>query len=365
MTGGKYITIFVLSLALLLCVAYGKKDENCCEITNKLLQRFKLDPHRDLEEVDHTFDRPENVLLSQPKKKFDEGILYASHRSGKVERLNLDTGAVDYLGQNMGVPNGIAFDSKDNIIVCNVLAIGLGATYNGTVWTMDKDGNNQRALVWKLGSAFNHVHVTKRKGKDLYWIAVTTQGTGPADGYVSVADEDGNMKILATNLIAANEVNVHDDYLYVIETRGFLVRRFRIDYGQGKSVNDISLHDSEVYAYFGYGTYLDGMKFDACGNLWVTLVHKHGIAVVSPDREINIVYEEPIPNFDTVVHELLNGTRSVGNVEIDFANPNAAFQFPTSVAFGGYNLDTVYVASLFSKVATFKLPIPGEPLLHN
>lgn len=365
MTTAKFFTIAVLALALFFAVAHGKIDRDCCQVRNQLLQRLKLNPHTDLEEVPYTFDRPENVLYSQARRKIDEGTLYASHRSGKVQRINFDTGVVDYLGQNMGVPNGIAIDSKDNIIVANVLAIGLGANYNGTVWIMDKNGNNQRALVWKLGSAFNHVHVTKHRGRDLYWIGVTTQGTGPADGYVAVADIDGNMKILATGLIAANEVNVYGDHLYVIETRGFLVRRYRIDYGRGRDIDEISLSDSEVYAHFGYGTYLDGMKFDLCGNLWVTLVHKHGIAVVSPDREVNVIYEEPIDDFETVVHELLNGTRSVANIETDFYNANAAFQFPTSLAFGGYDLDTIYVASLFEKVARFKIPFPGEPLIHN
>ena len=84
-----------------------------------------------------------------------------------------------------------------------------------------------------------------------------------------------------------NEVRVQDDYLYVAETARGRVVRLRI--------HGDSLGAAEVYGPDPLfpGAKIDGITFDAAGNLWVTEITRNAILVLSPDAQAHTVFEDP------------------------------------------------------------------------
>jgi sugar lactone lactonase YvrE len=86
------------------------------------------------------------------------------------------------------------------------------------------------------------------------------------------------------------------------------------------------------------GARVDGITFDAAGNLWVTELSRNAIVVIAPDGTSTTIFEDPA---------------------------GEQVRVPTSITFGGEDLRTVYVGSLvLDKLPTFRSPIPGEPLYH-
>ena len=93
----------------------------------------------------------------------------------------------------------------------------------------------------------------------------------------------------------------------------------------------------------------DGMAFDISGNMYVTLpafVRDDGL---TPANQVIAV-----------------DTDGNWRVFIDDSAQGQKLQFPTNCAFGGSNLQTLYIANLegnhFSKVET---PFVGHPLYHQ
>ena len=83
----------------------------------------------------------------------------------------------------------------------------------------------------------------------------------------------------------------------------------------------------------------DGCGFDAQGNLWVTLVGAHRIVAVTPERELVTIIEDPDGS-------LINS--------------------PTSVAWGGSDMQDVYIGSLATPyVLRGRSSVAGLPMIHQ
>jgi gluconolactonase len=86
------------------------------------------------------------------------------------------------------------------------------------------------------------------------------------------------------------------------------------------------------------GAKVDGITFDAAGNLWVTEITRNALVVISPEGEATTVFDDP-------EHRTLD--------------------FPTSIAFGGPDRRTAYVGSLnMDRLACFEAPFPGQRMRH-
>jgi sugar lactone lactonase YvrE len=199
------------------------------------------------------------------------------------------------------------------------------------------------------------------------WISVMTRehhwwpaAAAPRpDGYIVLLDEKGP-RIVADGLFLTNEIRLDatEEYLYVVETIMNHMLRFRVQ-------PDGSLTDKEIFGpdNLGTGAAIDGFTFDVEGNLWVTLVLRNGLGIITTDGDYHVVFEDPREDvLKSFEEKIASGTAEPNDMAMA-AGPN--LQFITSLAFGGPDLRTAYLGSLaMSTLPTFQSPVAGLPLRH-
>jgi gluconolactonase len=270
--------------------------------------------------------RPECVLATR------DGMLFCSDNRGGVTRIDAD-GQQSVIGNMGGVPNGLALERGGTILVANI--------DDGALHRLHPDGRHVVVLDRLDGKKLGAVNFVYRDGERI-WITISTRTEprreamekGIADGYV-VLIENGKAQIAADGFAFTNEVRVDRarKYLYVAET------------GKGRIVRlplapDGTLGRMETYGpeTLFPGARVDGIAFDAEGNLWVTEVGKNGLYVIAPDGACHKVFEDPDAKL---------------------------VDFPASVCFAGPDLRTAYIGSIrMKRLAQFRAPVAGEPLAH-
>ena len=85
--------------------------------------------------------------------------------------------------------------------------------------------------------------------------------------------------------------------------------------------------------------------------------------VITADGQAHTVFEDPNPAaLDNAMAKVANGTLTPPDM---FACMGATLQFPTSVAFGGPDLKTVYLGSLaMPRLVSLRSPVAGAALPH-
>lgn len=315
------------------------------------IKDFTLDL-AELQFVHEGLSRPESVLAEK------DGTLWASDNRGGVTRIDPD-GTMQTIGSIGGDPNGLAMDSEGNIYIANI--------EDGKIYKMDRAGNAEVILSeidgQPLGAA-NYVFIDSR---DRLWISVSTRAlpwfvsvaAGLEDGYIILLDENGP-RIVADGIRFTNEIRMDaaEKYLYAAETMGRRILRYPVQ-------PDGSLGEAELFgpADLGEGGYPDGFTFDAEGNIWVTLIIRNGVGIITPDGDFHMVFED--------VNEAALAT-ATGLIEQKALTPEAMFacvgptlQFPASLTFAGPDLKTVYLGSLaMPHLVKFQSPVPGLPMRH-
>lgn len=268
--------------------------------------------------------RPECVLAQQ------DGTLWISDNRGGVTKRAPD-GTQTIIGKIPGVPNGFAMDRKGDLYVANMETC--------TLDRLTRDGRHE-TLFDETPGAVNFAYCDPHKAR--VWVTVSTlsRPIGEAarhprpDGSVLLY-ENGRARCVASSICFANEVRVDaaGEWLYVAETAKGRVLRYRI-------AADGALSSREVFgpAKLRDDAVIDGIAFDAAGNLWITELTRNSIWLITPEGRRHLVFEDP---------------------------PGAVLQWPTSIAFGGPDLRTAYLGSLtMKKLATFRVPEPGAAMVH-
>jgi gluconolactonase len=316
------------------------------------IKEFRLEPG-DLTYTGHDLVRPESVLV-QPG-----GTLWTSDGRGGVTRINPDGSQQFIAGLEGKEPNGLAMKADGSLIVAN-----LGA---GKVQQISPAGHVKDLLTEVDGVSITTPNFVFLDSRNRLWLSVMTRehhwwpamAASRPDGYIVLLDEKGP-RIVADGLYLTNEIRLdaREEYLYVAETNKNHIIRFRVQ-------PDGSLTNKESYGpdNLGMGAAVDGFTFDADGNIWVTLVLRNGLGIITPDGDYHVVIEDPreeaLKSFDA---KIANGTAEPDDMQ-SLAGPN--LQFITSLAFGGPDLRTAYLGSLgMSSLPTFQSPVPGLPLSH-
>ncbi len=287
-----------------------------------MIQEFRLSSH-DFGFVGSGLKRPECVLA------LDDGTLWTSDQRATVTII-APTGEQALFGPKVGTPNGLALDRDGTLYVADIDA--------ECVYRVFPDGRHE-TLDHPLPGAINFVHLDDWQR---LWITVCTRTkprrlaveTPIPDGYIALVEGEG-MRIVADGLCFPNEVRLDaaGQHLFVAETATGRVLRGKIgpngDLGPLHTYGPANLFD---------GSRIDGICFDAAGNLWVTEITRNGLFVIAPDGTSTSVFEDP---------------------------SGATLDFPTSIAFGGPNRSTAYVGSLHGdRLAFFAAPFPGQTLRH-
>ena len=306
----------------------------------------------DLNFVGENLSRPESVIACP------DGTLFCSDNRGGVTRI-APGGKQDLLGHVAGEPNGISLDPHGNIFIANI--------HEGVIQKIRPDGTHEVVLSeidgHPLGAA-NSVFVDSR-GR--LWISVSTRAlpwfiaaaSPRPDGYIILMDEKG-ARVVADGILFTNEVRLdpNEEYLYAAETMAARVLRFKVH-------PDGTLSDREIFGPdgLGAGASVDGFALDREGNVWVTTILRNGLVVITADGQAHTVFEDPNPAaLDNAMAKVASGTLTPPDM---FACMGATLQFPTSVAFGGPDLKTVYLGSLaMPRLVSFRSPVTGAALPH-
>jgi len=183
--------------------------------------------------------------------------------------------------------------------------------------------------------------------KNRLWLSFSTreQHWWPAlksprpDGYIALLDEKGP-RIVVDGIYFTNEIRLdaREEFLYVAETMKSRVLRFRVQ-------PDGSLTNKEVFGPDGLGTAanVDGFAFDAKGNIWLAMISRNGIGIITPDGDYHVVFEEV--NEELLAAFLEKSTNGTMQPEDMATIAGQHVQAPSSVAFGGPDLRTVYIPS--------------------
>ncbi len=316
------------------------------------IRDFRLDLS-ELEFYGHDLSRPESVLAEK------DGTLWASDNRGGVTRIDPD-GTQQTIGSIEGEPNGLAMDKDGNLLIADI--------HGGCIYRLYRDGRHEVILdeidgQKPLGAA-NFVFVDSQ---DRLWISVSSRAlpwfvaaaVPRPDGYIILVDDKGP-RIVADGIYFPNEVrlNADESYLYVAETMGRRMLRYPVH-------EDGTLGAQEVFgpADLGFGAYVDGFAFDAEGNIWLTLILRNSLAIITPDGDYHVVFEDVNqPALENAQAKLDAGALTPEDM---FACIGPTLQFPASVTFAGPDLRTVYLGSLaMPHLVKFESPVPGLPMRH-
>jgi sugar lactone lactonase YvrE len=315
----------------------------------------------------HDLQRPECILAER------DGTLWTADARGGVVRiapdgrqtliaqqpsqgLAADAPAADRM---MGgtLPNGLAFDRDGNIVIAN---FGTDA-----IELMTRDGASRLLYDRIAGQPLGKANFVLCDSRGRIWFTVTTRqvpwtksiNARTADGYVGLIDERG-IRIVADGFVGTNEIrfDAAEEWLYVVETNARRISRLRVnEAGEVKA--------REIYGPADLGGFPDGFAFDACGNLWITLILTERLIALTPEGEVLTLLDDGNPAaIATYEQHYRAGTTTP---ELMGACRGALAPMMASLTFGGPDLRTVYLGSLMgSTLPYFRSPVAGLPLAH-
>ena len=332
------------------------------------LRGFSLDRSQ-VTFIGRDLQRPE-CILAEP-----DGTLWAADARGGVMRIAAN-GAQQLIAQtpdphfDLGrnatsslltgtLPNGLAFDRNGDLLISNF----------GTdrLELMSRTGSTRTLLDAVDGKPLGKVNFVLRDRKDRIWITVSTQ-VNPwsaavckdlADGYIVLLDERG-ARIVADGFHFTNEIRFDADeqWLYVAETTAKRVTRLRVR-------PDGALVDREVYgpANLGRGA-IDGIAFDAYGNLWATMINADRLIALTPEGDVLELFEDGDPEATQAFETAFEAGGTVP-FEVMLACGGSLCSWMASVTFGGPDLRTVYLGGLrATTIPSFRSPVAGLPMVH-
>jgi len=299
-----------------------------------------------------SLERPECVVATAA------GQLFTSDRSCGIRQISPDkpSTAVGLPTAEEFLCNGFSLQSDGTFLVAN-----LGS--EGGVWQIAKDRSPVPVLVEVDGVRLpptNFVNVVGHGVDQTAWVSVSTTHVPRdhafrreiADGFIVRMDRNG-ARVVADGIGFTNENKLHPDgeWLYVSETIARRLSRYRV-----KSNGDLG--ERETVAEFGDGIWPDGFEFDEQGGIWIASVVSNRLLRLSPDGQLHTVLDDS--EVELVADAEANfaaGTFSRSNID---AGKNSVLGNLSSVSFGGNDLKTVYLGSLFGQqLAVFRSPVAG------
>ena len=289
---------------------------------------FRQEP-AELSFVGSGLQRPECVLAG------NDGSLIVSDLRGQAAHIGEDSDLIAIYGTREGRPNGITLLADGTLLVADI--------GKGRVLSVAPDGIQSVLFDGFEGGPLGACNFVLRDAEDRLWLSVSSRSMPVADA-IRLRPRDGavfrmhdnRLSVVLEGLDFANEIRISADgsKLFVAETFAGSVSCAEIR-------PDCSLEPARPYgpSPLFEGAFVDGLAFDADGNLWVTELSRNAILAITPDNRVHTILEDPSGHY---------------------------LRQPTSIAFGGADLKTVYIGSLkMQSIATFRSPVAGLPLPHG
>ncbi len=323
----------------------------------------------DFKFIGEGLQRPECILAEK------NGDLWAADARGGVVRIKPDGSQeiitqshdADAFGDSSNdaekfvdgtLPNGLAFANNGDILISNF----------GTdcLERMSRTGETEVMFDTVDGEPIGKVNFVARDSKNRIWITVSTmlhdwpKAISPniIDGRILLYEEDKGVRIVADDVHFSNEckLDANEDYLYVVQTCGRNIARYKIG-------SDGSLSNKEIYGPSDHGRLIDGIAFDAYGNLWGTHVMNDGIFAIKPDGDLHIIFDDSNPEEVKKLDDAFQAEQVDADLLLSMGGEIATWC--ASVTFGGPDLKTVYVGSLrATNIPYFTSPVAGLPMVH-
>lgn len=332
------------------------------------LKGFQVDPAT-IRFVGHDLQRPECILAER------DGALWSADARGGVMRIDpdgsqalitqapdphfdLSTSAAASLLTGT-LPNGLAFAANGDILISNF----------GTdrLERMTRTGETTVLLDSLDGAPLGKVNFVLRDRRGRIWLTVSTMinpwsdaiRSDLADGALILLDERG-ARVVADGFHFTNEIRFDADeaWIYVAETTAKRVTRLRV-------LEDGSLTDREVFGPSSLGKGLvDGITFDAYGNLWATMIFADRLVAITPDGELlELLDDGDLEGTEAV--EAAFATGAPVPFETLMRSGGTICPWMASVTFGGPDLRTAYLGGLRSNnIPAFDSPVAGLPMAH-
>lgn len=321
----------------------------------------------DISYVGQDLQRPECILAEK------DGSLWSADARGGVVHIRPD-GSQQLVAQSLDttfgatadeadrftrgtLPNGLAFDADGSILISNF----------GTdrLERMSRTGETTVMLDTIDGSPIGKVNFVLRDSRGRIWLTISTRivnwmaAVSPkiADGYVAVLDDKG-ARIVADGFRFTNEIrfDANEEWLYVVETCGRRITRLRIG-------ADAQVMAREVYGPSDTGGFIDGIAFDAHGNLWGTHVMSDQIFAITPEGDLRIILDDDNPGPSKALMAAFKA--DAVTPEHMLACGGSIAPWFASLTFGGADLQTLYIGSLRgTRIPFFRSPAPGLPMAH-
>lgn len=256
------------------------------------------------------------------------------------------------------LPNGLAFADNGDILISNF----------GTdcLERMTRTGETEVMFDTVDGEPIGKVNFVARDSKNRIWITVSTmlhdwpKAISPniIDGRILLYEEGVGVRIVADDVHFSNEckLDANEEWLYVVQTCGRNIARYKIG-------DDGSLSGKEIYGPTDHGRLIDGVAFDAHGNLWGTHVMNDGIFAIKPDGDLHIIFDDSNPAEVKRMDDAFQKEEVTAELLMEMGGEIATWC--ASVTFGGPDLKTVYVGSLrATNIPYFTSPVAGLPMVH-
>lgn len=330
---------------------------------------FRVEDHM-LYSIGHDLQRPE-CILAEP-----DGSLWAADARGGVMRIAPD-GSQSLLCQSADAHFDLSGDAKQSL-VSGTLPNGLAFAADGSILIsnfgtdrleiMDRQTGASRVLHDQIdGKPLGKVNFVLRDSKGRIWLTISTMvnpwtdAITPSirDGYIALIDGDG-IRIVADGFAFTNEIRLdaREEWLYVAETTGKCVTRLRVG-------ADGSLTDRETYGPSNLGRgVIDGICFDAYGNLWATMIFADRLVAITPEGDcLELAEFGNSSATDRFEAEFASGTPV--SFETLSACGGTIAPWLASVTFAGPELRTACLGSLRGiSIPAFTSPVAGLPMVH-
>jgi hypothetical protein len=125
------------------------------------------------------------------------------------------------------------------------------------------------------------------------------------------------------------------------------------------------LTDREVYGPASLGEGLvDGICFDAYGNLWATMIFADRLVAITPDGDLLELLNDGNPEGTRAVEEAFSSGQPVP-FDTLMRSGGELCPWLASVTFGGPELRTLYLGGLrATTIPSFVSPVAGSPMVH-
>ena len=307
--------------------------------------------------VGEGLSRPECIVVTA------KGEISASDHRGGIQIMSPE-GATSLLLPTDGesvegfLPNGYSLCPDGSYAIAN-----LGPA--GGAYQLFRDGTLKPLLTELNGESLPPVNFVNRDELGRIWISFSTRQfprelafkREVTDGFIVLMDDRG-ARVVADEIGYTNENKLSPDgnWLYVNETIARRLSRYAV-------ASNGELGTRETVTEFGDGIFPDGLAFDIEGGVWIASVVSNRLVRVTPDGKQQIVLDGSDPAIITGAEAAYAENRFTRE-HIDGGRDGLLGNL-ASVTFGGPDLRTVYLGSLFApRIACFKSPIAGAKPPH-